>query len=98
MRRAAAKFLFDKPPPRLLFARMAQSGKKFSPLNLAVDAVLTLAVFTLFYEILQSHVPSRDPMMIHLWAAIAASCLTAVFWLAWQMVKTVYRFQRDSRK
>jgi hypothetical protein len=36
--------------------------------------------------------------MITLWGALAAGCMTGVFWLAMQMLKTVYRFQRDSRK
>jgi hypothetical protein len=42
-------------------------------------------------------VQSLDPRMINLWGALAASCLTGVFWLALQMVKTVYRFQTRNR-
>jgi hypothetical protein len=72
--------------------------KKFSSLSLALDAVLMLGAFTVFYHILQPHVQSADPFRIRLVAAAAASCLTGVAWLAWQCGKVVYRAQRAARK
>jgi GNAT superfamily N-acetyltransferase len=93
------KFLFDNPAGAPSVAPMATPEKKpFSFLSLAVDLVLTGLALTLFYYLIQSHVPSSDPFTVRLWATIAASCLAGVFWLALQMFKTVLRFQRDSNK
>jgi hypothetical protein len=72
--------------------------KKFSSLSLALDAVLMLGAFTVFYHILQPHVQSADPFWIRLVSAATAACLTAVFWLALQCGKVVYRAQRAARK
>lgn len=94
-----AKFLFDNPPTPTSFPRMATPGKKpFSFLKLAVDLVFTAIAFMIFYRLVNSHVQSNDPRMVMLWGAACAACMTGVFWLAMQMLKTVYRFQRDSRK
>jgi len=62
----------------------------------AIDAVLTLAVFALFTWIMSDHVPSNDPVDIWFWAAVTASCLTAVFWLGLQMFRAVRRAQREA--
>lgn len=72
--------------------------KPSSRASLAVDAGLTLAVFAFFTWVLSSHVPSNDPFNIWLWAAISASCISAVFWLALQMFRAVRRAQRDAEK
>ena len=94
-----AKFLFDNPPPPTSFRPMATPGKKpFSFVQLAVDLVFTAIAFVIFYRLVNSHVQSNDPRMVMLWGAACAACMTGVFWLAMQMLKTVYRFQRDSRK
>jgi uncharacterized YccA/Bax inhibitor family protein len=78
---------------------MAPPEKKpFSPVALVIDLVCVALAFTLFYRMVNSHVPSNDPRMIRVWGGLAAGCMTGVFWLALQMLKTVYRFQRDSRK
>ncbi|MBI3885275.1 MAG: GNAT family N-acetyltransferase [Opitutae bacterium] len=93
------KFLFDKPPAPTSFPRMASPEKKpFSFVKLAVDLVFTAIAFVIFYQLVNSHVPSSDPKMILFFGASAAACMTGVFWLAMQMLKTVYRFQRDSGK
>ena len=76
----------------------APEKKPFSPVNLVLDLVLVAAAFTLFYSLVNSHVPSSDPEMIRLWGGLAAGCMSGVFWLALQMLKVVFRFQRDSRK
>ncbi|MDD3179384.1 MAG: hypothetical protein PHQ04_03435 [Opitutaceae bacterium] len=78
---------------------MTAPGEK-SPFSVSpvIDAVLSLAVFTLFHRVLQPHVPSSDPCMIRFWAAYAAACLTGVFWLALQAGRIVYRSQRESIK
>lgn len=72
--------------------------KPVSLVRLALNLVAVLAFFTFFYRALQPHVPSSDPKMIRLWAALAASCMSGVFWLALQMVQAVYHFQRSRAK
>jgi hypothetical protein len=72
--------------------------KPFSVVTLVIDLALTAAAFGIFYWLVNSHVPSRDPAMIRLWGGLAAGCMAGVFWLAWQMLKVVFIFQRDSRK
>jgi hypothetical protein len=62
-----------------------------------VDAGLTLAAFGLFTWVLRSHVPSNDPTDIWLWSAVGASCLAALFWLALQMFRAVWRAQHARR-
>jgi len=66
--------------------------------TLAVDALLTLAVFVLFTWICSGHVPSNDPVEIWFWGAVTASCLTAVFWLGLQMFRAVRRAQREAER
>lgn len=72
--------------------------KSFSIVSLAIDLVLVAIAFVIFYRLVASHVPSNDPQMVMLWGGLTAGCMAGVFWLAWQMLKVVYRFQRDSRK
>ena len=72
--------------------------KSFSPAALVLDLVFVALAFAIFYRLVNSHVPSNDPLMIKFFGVSAAGCMTGVFWLALQMLKTVYRFQRDSRK
>ncbi|HTX66562.1 MAG TPA: hypothetical protein VMD31_12385 [Opitutaceae bacterium] len=63
---------------------------------MALDTVLTLAVFALFTWIMRGHVTSNDPFNIWFWALVTSSCLTAVFWLALQMFRAVLRAQREA--
>lgn len=78
---------------------MASPEKKsFSPIMLVIDLALTAGFFVYIFGVVKPHVASLDPQMINLWGALTAGCMSGVFWLAMQMVKTVYRFQRDSRK
>ena len=78
---------------------MDQPGRKLAtPASLALDTVLTLAVFAFFAVILRPHVPSSDPGDIRLWAAVGASCLTGVFWLCLQMFRLVLKAQREQQK
>ncbi len=72
--------------------------KPFSVLTLLIDLALTAIAFAIFYTLVHTHVPSTDPKMIMLWGGLAAGCMSGVFWLAWQMLKVVFAFQRDSRK
>jgi FtsH-binding integral membrane protein len=72
--------------------------KPLRGLTLALDAGLTLAVFVFFTWILRSHVPSSDPFHIWLWAAVTASCLAALFWLALQMFRAVLRAQLEAKR
>lgn len=93
------KILMDKPPPAPSFPGMVSPEKKpFSVASLLIDLVLVAASFVIFYSLVNSHVPSNDPAMIKLWGGLTAGCMSGVFWLAWQMLKVVYRFQRDSRR
>ncbi len=78
---------------------MAKPEKKsFSVVTLIIDLTLTAIAFGIFYWLVNSHVPSNDPKMIMLWSGLTAGCMSGVFWIAWQMLKVVYQFQRDSRK
>lgn len=78
---------------------MASPEKKsFSPVMLVVDLALTAAFFVYIFGVVKTHVPSLDPKMVTFWGAMAAACMSGVFWLAWQMVKVVYRFQVASKK
>lgn len=72
--------------------------KPFSLVSLIIDLGLTAVAFVIFFTLVKSHVPSNDPKMIILWAGLTAGCMAGVFWLAWQMLKVVFHFQRDSRK
>jgi len=63
-----------------------------------LDAGLSVAVFAFLTWVLSGHVPSDDPFDIWLWAAITASCLTALFWLALQMFRAVLQAQRAADK
>ena len=97
--RAGAKIRFDKPAADPSFPGMASHEKKpFSIVNLVIDLVLVAIAFGIFYWLVESHVQSDDKRMIMLWGGLTAGCMSGVFWLALQMLKTVYRFQRDSRK
>ena len=79
---------------------MSSSAKKssYTAVSLVIDLVLTAIAFVIFYSLVQSHVPSNDPKMIMLWSGLTAGCMAGVFWLAWNMLKVVYKFQRESRK
>jgi hypothetical protein len=78
---------------------MAQPAEKFTtPVSLVVDLVLVVAFFAYMFSVLKSHVPSTDPKMIMIWGAISTSCLTAVFWLALQMFRVVFRAHRAAGK
>lgn len=78
---------------------MASSEKKpFNVVALVIDLVLTAIAFGIFYWLVNSHVPSSDPAMIKLWGGLTAGCMAGVFWIAMQMLKVVFKFQRDSRK
>lgn len=93
------KFQFDKTGPPPSVSGMASSEKKpFSAVTLVIDLALSAVAFAIFYSLVNSHVPSNDPKMVMFFGASAAGCMTGVFWLAWQMLKVVFQFQRDSRK
>ncbi len=63
-----------------------------------VDTVLTAAAFAFFTWILSGHVPSNNPFDIWLWGAVSAACMAALFWLALQMFRAVWRAQRSTKK
>lgn len=78
---------------------MAESpARNFSPKNILIDGVLMIAAFVIFFRLATSHVPSNDPIQVQLWSAYCAACMTGVFWIAWQMLKAVYRHQRVAAK
>ena len=74
------------------------SEKLVTPASLVVDAVLVLGFFAFMIYVLRSHVQSNNPVYVFLWAGLAASCLSGVFWLAVQMFRVVYRAQHASKK
>ena len=78
---------------------MASPEKKpVSIVMIIVDLVLTGIAFVIFYSLVNSHVPSNDPKMVMLWSGLTAGCMAGVFWLAWQMLKVVFKFQRATRQ
>ncbi len=78
---------------------MSSSEKKpFNVVGLALDLALVAVAFVIFYSLVHSHVPSSDPAMIKFWGALTAGCMSGVFWLALNMFKVVFKFQRQSRK
>jgi len=77
---------------------MAQPEKLVTPVSLIVDAILVGGFFIFMLFLLRSHVPSNDPKMIWLWAALASSCMTGVFWLAVQMFRVVLRAQMAANR
>jgi len=72
--------------------------KLTSPASLAVDAILVVLFFLYMLYVIAPHVPSHDPKMILFFGASAASCLTAVFWLALQMFRVVLKAQMAAKK
>ena len=75
---------------------MAQPATKHTtPLSLIIDFVLVAAFFAYLFTLLRSHVPSADPKMITLWAALGSACMSGVFWLCIQMFRVVLRGQRE---
>ncbi len=72
--------------------------KSVSPVTIVIDLALTAVAFVIFYSLVHSHVPSSDPKMIMLWGGLTAGCMSGVFWLAWNMLKVVFKFQRESRR
>jgi RsiW-degrading membrane proteinase PrsW (M82 family) len=79
-------------------ANLPAAVRHTSPASLAVDAVLVLGFFTLMFFVLGPHVPSDDPHYITLWAALGASCMSGVFWLAVQMFRVVLHAQLAAKK
>jgi hypothetical protein len=77
---------------------MAQSETKVSPVSVVIDLVLVAAFFAFLFTLLRSHVPSNDPSMITLWAALGAACMSGVFWLCVQMFRVVLRAQREANR
>jgi L-cystine uptake protein TcyP (sodium:dicarboxylate symporter family) len=77
---------------------MSGSKKPGSARGLLIDTVFTVVVFLYFLGVAKNHVPSNDPVAINLVAAFTSSCITAVFWMAWQMVKVVYRHQQETHR
>ncbi|MEO7412122.1 MAG: hypothetical protein ABIZ81_02100 [Opitutaceae bacterium] len=77
---------------------MAPSETKVSPLSLIVDFILVAAFFAFLFTLLRSHVPSNDPTMITVWAALGAACMSGVFWLCVQMFRVVLRAQREANR
>jgi len=78
---------------------MEQPTEKFTtPLSLVVDLILVVLFFLYMVHVLKPHVPSNDPKMILLWAALGSSCMTGVFWLALQMFRVVFRAYRAEKK
>lgn len=78
---------------------MSQPNQKLvTPASLAVDAVLVLGFFLFLFSILRSHVQSKDPFNIIVWAGLTSACMSSVFWLALQMFRVVYRAQKAAGK
>lgn len=80
-----------------LFARMA---KPEVPLikksDFIVDVILVGAFFLFFaFVLLPSHVPSENPLWISVWSIGSAACMSGVFWIAVNMFRVVFRYQKE---
>lgn len=74
---------------------MPEGKKTFvSKKDLVLDAFLIVVLLAFWYWVAASHVPSIDPVQIRFWGAFTSACMTGVSWLAWQMVRVVYRHQK----
>lgn len=73
-------------------------NKAVSPVSVVVDLVLVAAFFIFLFTLLRAHVPSSDPTMITVWAALGAACMSGVFWLCVQMFRVVLRAQREANR
>lgn len=77
---------------------MAEPEQKLtSPASLAVDAILVIAFFFYMYSVVSTHVPSHEQKYIILWGGLTAALFAALFWLALQMFRVVFRFHRAER-
>jgi uncharacterized protein YqgC (DUF456 family) len=73
-------------------------GKSFTPVSLAVDAVLVLVFFAIMYGLVSPHVPSRNPVWVTVWGGLTSACMSAVFWLCIQMFRVVLKAQRANKR
>jgi len=72
--------------------------KLTTPAGMAVDAVLVIGFFVFLFTLLESHVPSNDPVMVFVWAGLTSTCMSGVFWLAIQMFRVVLSAQLLAKK
>jgi hypothetical protein len=79
-----------------VIVRRMTKARQSSLLSFAIDGILTVGAFAIFFHLAGPHVPSEDPTEIAFWSAFCSACMTGVFWLAWQMLKVVYRHQRET--
>ena len=78
---------------------MAEEKKRLvTKKDLVFDAILTVVLFAFWYWVCASHVPSIDPVQIRFWGAFTSACMTGVSWVAWQLIRVVYRRQKELRK
>ena len=78
---------------------MAQSDNKLvTPVSLVVDAILVIAFFAVIYSLVSGHVPSNNKTNVMIWGGLTSACMSAVFWLAVQMCRVVYRAQKANRQ
>lgn len=91
------KFYVDKRcDVPLFFPSMSESPQKLtSPASLLVDAILVIGFFCYIYTVISPHVPSQNAKWVLIWGGLSAACMSAVFWLALQMFRVVFRFQRE---
>jgi len=95
----ADNFMDNAPIICLFSGSMAEPEKRLvTRASLAVDAVVVLGFFIFMYRVASTHVPSNDPVMIHIWGAVTSACLSAVLWLALQMFRVTLRAQREAGK
>lgn len=58
--------------------------------GIIIDASLAFIWFLFFSWLLRAFVPVRTEPALTIWAVLAASCLTALFWLAINMFRIVW--------
>jgi hypothetical protein len=78
---------------------MSEPTKKtVTPLSIAVDVVLCAAFAVLIFNLVSSHVPSRNASTQLVVGGATTACMTVVFWLCIQMFRVVLRGQRESSR
>lgn len=64
--------------------------------DLVVDVIAVGAFFLVFaFVLLPSHVPSEKPLWINVWSIGSAACMSGVFWIALNMFRVVFRYQKE---
>ena len=64
--------------------------------DLVVDVIAVGAFFLVFaFVLLPPHVPSENHLWIKMWSIGSAACMSGVFWIALNMFRVVFSYQKE---